>query len=166
MPQAHTQADSVAAPAADAGDDLQALKGNSSLTVAGRDLVVREYEFYEGLEVAHRATALIAAMHAACSDGQLRYDRIRRLFGAHRDVVVPLIAQSTDVEVDWVMALPSADKEQLTSVWFGVNASFFVQEVVMDMIGAAQAAAMSSAGRTSSRDLPSPASAPSISSAG
>jgi hypothetical protein len=112
----------------------QALRPDVRVTIAGRDLVVREYAFFEGLEVAHQAQALIAAMHAAAiADGSLRYDRIRRLFGVHSDVVIPIAAQAADVEPDWVLQLSRSDAERFISAWFSANSSFFVHEVVVEL---------------------------------
>lgn len=149
------------APAAEA-DALTVLHPDAPLMLSGREITVREYEFFEGLEVAHRASQLIADMHQLCRDGVLRYDRIRRLLGKHRDVVLPISAQAADVEPEWVMALTDAEKDVFLGVWFAVNADFFVHEVVVEIreerqLAATRAAA--STGPTSSSALPTVASA-------
>jgi len=130
------------------------------LTVAGRTLTIREYGFFEGLEVAHKAQPLIAAMHAMCADGNLEYSRIRRLFGVHRDVVIEIAAQAADVEPEWVRGLERkpADAELFLDTWFGVNSSFFVHEVVVELREARQRVAMST-GSALSPNSPPPDSA-------
>jgi hypothetical protein len=120
------------APATPA-EQLAALSPDVDLVIAKRKLRFREYEFFEVLEVAHRSQAFFRAMHDLCRDGELRYDRIRRLFGVHRDVVVAIAAQCADVDAEWVMALSKPDKETFLSAWFSANASFFVHEVVTEI---------------------------------
>lgn len=155
-----------AAGSSPAAEALQALKPDAPLSVAGRKVTVREYGYFEGLEVAHRAAPFIADMHAICADGDLRYTRIRRLFGVHQEVVCAIAAQAADVDTDWVRGLKGNDAEIFMSTWFAVNSAFFVHEVVVEMREARQRAAMSSTGSTSSPVSPAPASATSTASAG
>lgn len=123
-----------AAESNSAAAQLAELQPDVSVTIADRALVVREYEFFEGLEVAHRATAFIADVCAmARADGTLRYDRIRRLFGVHREVVVAIAAQAAGVDPEWVAKLGRADAEQFMSAWFAANSGFFVHEVVVEL---------------------------------
>ena len=54
-----------AAPASDAtatADDLAILHPDRTLTLGGRAITLREYGFFEGLDVADRAAAFIAEM--------------------------------------------------------------------------------------------------------
>lgn len=150
------QGPSAADPSA--AEQLEVLHPEMSLSIAGRDIVVREYEFYDGLEVAHQAEAFIADMHKSCKQGGLRYAKVRRLFGVHRDVVTTIAARSADVDVDWVRGLKAADAEVFLSAWFSVNAGFFVREVGMELREEQQLAALarSLAGRTSSPASPRP----------
>lgn len=136
------------------------------LTLAGRAIVVREYGFFEGLAVAHRAEGFIADMHNMCRGGELRYDRIRRLFGVHRDVVIEIAAQAADVEPEWVAALKGSDAESFMSAWFSVNASFFVHEVIVEMREERQRQALGSTGASSSSASLRPGSGTSIASDG
>lgn len=148
-------------PAAEA-DTLGALHPDAPLTLSGRAVTVREYGFFEGLEVAHRASALIADMHQLCRDGVLRFDRVRRLFGKHRDVVLAIAAQAADVEPEWVEGLPRDEADLFLSIWFAVNADFFVHEVVVEIREERQLAATragTSTGQTSSSASPTAASA-------
>lgn len=149
-----------------AAEQLAELHPELSLTIAGRPLVLREYGFYEGLEVAHKAQALIADMHQLCRDGALRFDRIRRLLGVHRQVVIPIAAQSAGVDPEWVAGLEGNDAETFLSAWFGVNAGFFVHEVVVEMREERVLAAMTAqAGPSSSPGSAPPDSATSTASA-
>lgn len=150
---------STAEPSSAVGD-LSVLNPDVKLTVAGRALTVREYGFWEGLEVAHRATEFIADMLAMCADGTLRYTTVRRLFGVHRDVVQALVAQSADVELAWVAGLKGAEAERLLSTWFAVNAGFFLREAAVETeevrYRAAAAARKQKTSPTSSSASPTP----------
>jgi hypothetical protein len=155
-----------AAPASDtaAADDLAILHPDRTLVLGGRTVVLREYGFFEGLDVADRASAFIADLVAASSDGALRYAQVRRMFGRHRAVIPAIAAQAGDVEVAWLEALPPDELELYLATWFAVNAAFFVREVLAELREAqlreAQLlAAGASAGAISSPDSPPPAAA-------
>ena len=155
-----------AAPASEtaAADDLAILHPDRTLVLGGRTVVLREYGFFEGLDVADRASAFIADLVAASSDGALRYAQVRRMFGRHRAVIPAIAAQAGDVEVAWLEALPPDELELYLATWFAVNAAFFVREVLAELREAqlreAQLlAAGASAGAISSPDSPPPATA-------
>ena len=125
-----------AAPASDAGtaaDDLAILHPDRTLVIGGRTLTLREYGFFEGLDVADRAAGFIADLVAASTDGALRYAQVRRLFGRHRAVIPTIAAQASDVDVAWLEALPPDDLELYLATWFAVNAAFFVREVLAEL---------------------------------
>jgi hypothetical protein len=161
-----------AAPASDAtatADDLAILHPDRTLTLGGRAITLREYGFFEGLDVADRAAAFIADLVLASDDGALRYAHVRRLFGRHRAVIPAIAAQAGDVEVAWLEALPPDDLELYLATWFAVNAAFFVREVLAELREtqlreAQRLAAGASAGAISSPVSPPPDTAHPISS--
>lgn len=123
----------VAAEQPSAADDLSVLKPAVTLTIAGRKVTVREYGFFEGLEVAHRCAAFIADMLQMCADGTLRYAAIRRLFGPHCDAVVYAASVAADVEPEWIHGLKPADADHFLSAWFTVNSGFFLREAAVEI---------------------------------
>lgn len=151
MPDAELQG---AAAGESPADTAASIAPDFATTIAGRAIVIREYAVFEGLDVAHRASALIAAMHTLSGDGQLRYDRIRRLFGVHRAVTVAISAQSAGVEPEWVESLGRTDLETFLAAWFGVNAAFFVQEVIAEMREVRMRAAMAAVAAQASTGTP------------
>ena len=146
-------------------DDLAVLHPDRTLTLGGRAITLREYGFFEGLDVADRAAAFIADLIAASDDGALRYAQVRRLFGRHRAVIPAIAAQAGDVDAAWLEALPPDDLELYLATWFAVNAAFFVREVLAELREAQLLAAGASAGAISSPDSPPPATATSSDSA-
>ena len=156
-----------AAPASEiaAADDLAILHPDRTLVLGGRTIVLREYGFFEGLDVADRAAGFIADLIAASDDGALRYAQVRRLFGRHRAVIPTIAAQAGDVDVPWLEALSPDELELYLATWFAVNAAFFVREVLAELREAQLLAAGASAGAISSPDSPPPAAATSPDSA-
>lgn len=116
-----------------AAEQLAQLHPDRSLTLGGRALTLREYGFFEGLDVADRAGAFIDDLIAMSEDGRLRYAQVRRLFGRHRTVVPMIAAQAADVDVAWLEALADDELELYMATWFAVNAAFFVREVLAEL---------------------------------
>lgn len=150
------------APAAEepsAASALVQIKPDVTIVVGDRTVTVREYGFFEGLEVAHQAEAFIRDIHTLSADGRLQYARIRRLLGVHRDIVIDIAAKAADVEPEWVRGLEQSPLEAdlFLSTWFAVNASFFVREVLVEVREARQLKAMST-GSAPSYSSPAPAS--------
>ena len=155
-----------AAPASEtaAADDLAILHPDRTLVLGGRTIVLREYGFFEGLDVADRAAGFIADLIAASDDGALRYAQVRRLFGRHRAVIPAIAAQAGDVDAAWLETLAPDELELYLATWFAVNAAFFVREVLAELREtqlreAQRLAAGASAGAISSPDSPPPATA-------
>ena len=150
---------------ASVAEELTVLHPDRTFVIGGRSVTIREYGFFEGLDVADRASAFIADLIDASEDGTLRYAQVRRLFGRHRAVIPSIAAQAGDVEVAWLEALASDELELYLATWFAVNAVFFVREVLAEIREAHVLAAGASAGTHSSSGSPLPDSATSIDSA-
>ncbi len=153
--------------AASIADELAVLHPDRTLTLGEREVTIREYGFFEGLDVADRASHFIADLLAASTDGTLRYTQVRRLFGRHRSVVPSIAAQAADVEVAWLESLVPDDLELYLATWFAVNAAFFVREALAELreSGLREAhalAAGASVGASASSGSPGPDSAISI----
>lgn len=148
-----------------AAEVVSALQPDATVTIAGKKITVREYGYFEGARVAHKARAFIADMTAACGGRALSYAAVRRLIGVHEDVAVAIAAQAADVETDWVRGLSRTELDLFFSTWFAVNASFFVQEVVVEIREAALLASMGSKPTASSSASPMPDSGTSTASA-
>jgi hypothetical protein len=146
-----------------AADELAVLHPDRALVLGGRAITLREYGFFEGLDVADRASAFIADLVAASGEGSLRYAQVRHLFGRHRAVIPVIAAQAGDVEVGWLDTLAADDLELYLATWFATNAAFFVREVLAEVREAHVLAAGASVGMNSSSDLLAPDSAPPIS---
>ena len=139
-----------------AADDLAILHPGRTLVIGGRTITLREYGFFEGLDIADRAAGFIADLVAASDDGTLRYAQVRRLFGRHRAVIPAIAAQAADVDVAWLETLAPDELELYLAAWFATNVAFFVREVLAEVREAHLLAAGASAGATSLPDSPPP----------
>lgn len=135
----------------------QILSPDAPLVVAGRSVVVREYNYAESLEAASLGAALIADIAATLAGAQVRYDRVRPLFAKHRRAVVALIALATGTDQEWIGGLPRAQGELLQNTWFAVNCGFFVHEAAVILLEDRRLANRST-GPTSSSASPTPGS--------
>ena len=140
----------AAAGECSAADQLQELAPNLAITIAGRAIVIREYGAFEGFEVAAQASGLMASIVESARDGDFNWARMRTLIGRHRDEVLAISARAADVEPDWVKGLGREQLEEFFSAWFGVNASFFVHEVLATLRDELMRKALAKAGTTSS----------------
>ena len=121
----------IAPPAASAGDnDLQVLHPEGALQIAGRDLVVREYGFIEGLQLRPRVQPLLDDLYKLITGGGLELEQIIVVLGQHVDLVVELEAISADVDVEWMRTLNQQDGQDLLMAWWSVNGPFYLRALV------------------------------------
>lgn len=135
----------------------QILSPDAPLVIAGRAVVVREYNYAESLEAASLGAALIADIAVTLAGSQVRYDRVRPLFAKHRRAVMALIALATGADQEWIGTLPRPQGELLQNTWFAVNCGFFVHEAAVILLEDRRLASRST-GPTSSSASPMPAS--------
>ncbi|MFT0531602.1 DUF6631 family protein [Castellaniella hirudinis] len=148
-------------------DDLDILHPERTETIGGRQVTVREFTFVEGLRANALAKPFIDDLVKVFSKGEPDYETVLAVIGAHDAVVIEMVAMATDVDADWVRALPPEDGELLLAMWWGANAGFFGRAIVRRAAVAREvqqlAAALPSVGGTfmppsSSTVTPSPTS--------
>jgi hypothetical protein len=141
-------------PAKNAGrDDLQVIAPDRTLRIDGRDVIVREYRFLEGLRLQAVAEPLVAQLaELALQEQSLPPEKLDAVIAQHPEDVVQMIALACDQPADWVANLHGVPAENLFAAWWTVNAGFFVRRVQQRVL---QRQMQASAGRVSSS--PSPA---------
>ncbi len=126
------QIDSPAAmPGQPAEDELQALHPEQKITLAGRQLTMREYGFVEGLRVRAQQRPFLDALHALLTRGgsEFTYEAIQDLLAEHHEAVRVMVAQAAGVEPEWVDGLSDTDGSDLLLLWWAVNSGFFLRRV-------------------------------------
>ncbi|CAD5107238.1 DUF6631 family protein [Zestomonas carbonaria] len=111
-------------------DDLQVLHPEVSLQVAGRDLVVREYGFIEGLGLRPRIQPLLDDLYELIQAQKLELEQIIVTLGRHHALVAELVAIAADVDVAWLGTLNQWDGQRLLMTWWGVNGPFYLRSLV------------------------------------
>ena len=115
----------VAAPGA---DDLEVLHPEREVTIAGRQLVVREYGFVEGLKLRPLYAPLIEGLLPLLADREvLELDQILDLLAEHAERLPALVAKACDQPVEWVAGLGNEHGHHIMLIWWGVNGPFFVR---------------------------------------
>ena len=101
-----------------------------SVTIAGRQLVMREYGFVEGLGLRPLMQPFLDDLYAIMKGaGVPELEAVIGVLGKHNDMVVTLMATSANVEESWIRSLPQRPGKLLLYVWWIVNGPFFVGEV-------------------------------------
>jgi len=120
-----------AASAADAGaQDLAVLNPDAPAKIAGRQLVMREYGFIEGMRLQNLYAPFVNDLYQVMRDSpDVPLHEVVELLGRHVDAVEELMAVAADVELDWVRGLADVDGMNLLYLWWNVNCPFFMRRV-------------------------------------
>ncbi|ATG73682.1 hypothetical protein AN401_07265 [Zobellella denitrificans] len=112
--------------------DLEILHPERPVTIAGRELVLREYGFVEGLRLRSQMQPFLDDLFRLMQmESEPEVDQVLGLIGDHVDQVVAWAAQAAGVTPQWVAGLPPAEGETLLIVWWEVNSPFFVRQLQM-----------------------------------
>ncbi|MGH1447879.1 MAG: DUF6631 family protein [Pseudomonadaceae bacterium] len=133
-------------------DDLQVLHPELPVkNVGGRDLVVREYGFIEGLRMRPIIEPMLKDMEALISlDGQPTNDQVLDLMGNHIEEFQELLAVASDTDVAFVAGLNQNDGTRLADAWWLVNGPFYWRTAISRVaVARVQAKAAKTAGATS-----------------
>lgn len=137
---------------AEAGaDDLEVLHPNRPVTMAGREVVVREYGFIEGQRLLPLLKPFLDDIKVLLTgDGPLLIGDIQTFLGCHIDAITEAVAIAADVDQEWMAALNQDDGQTLLMIWWSVNGPFYVRSA-HGQIRADQAVAKAAAGLTSTQ---------------
>lgn len=148
----------------DGRDDVAIMYPDRTLTVAGREITLREYGFVDGLLLRARTASFVAALETVFRTGEGLIDDCLAVVGEHYDVMCDAIAQSAGVDVAWVKGLRGDDAEALQVTWWEVCGPFFLHQILRRRDERERREKLL-AGRASSSSSPAPVSAPPSSSA-
>lgn len=118
----------VAAKEEQGANDLEVLHPNRSATIAGREVVVREYGFVEGMKMLGMLEPFLADLKQLMVDDQpLTVAAVTGLLGQHMDVITDAVAVAADVEVEWLVGLSQDDGYHLMMLWWTANGPFYIR---------------------------------------
>jgi len=119
----------------DSQDDLEILHPDAEITVAGRQLTVREYGFIEGLKLRGKMQPFLESLRSLTATPAVTpIDRILDILAEHQAAVTELVAVSAGVEPEWIESLNDQDGSALVFTWWAVNSPFFVRQLQNRMI--------------------------------
>lgn len=147
------QAQPHQAPPQSGADDLSTLHPDASITVGGRDVLIREYGFIEGMRVRAFMKPFTADLDRLFGASDVLVDEVMEVVGEHIDIVKKAIAQSiaapgrdaSPEDVAWLGTLNDQDGDRLLITWWGVNGLFFVRSIVRRAAERARRATLSKA---------------------
>lgn len=114
--------------------DLAILHPERHASIAGVDVLMREYSFAESLRHNALVVALSDAMTGVALSGDFNdLDSLRHAFGDNSEILLRLIAIACDQPLAWVEGLGALDGEQLFLLWWAVNADFFLRRVLLSV---------------------------------
>lgn len=156
------------APPEPGAEDLAILHPERTLTIAGREITIREYGFVAGLRLRPLMQPILDDLRSLVVTGaNADLGAIMALLGTHWQATLALAAEAAEVEPEWVEGLDAEQGELLLTVWWSVCGPFFWRNVIgrvaADRIAAELARAR--AGRTSTSPSSAPDAAPSSASA-
>lgn len=112
--------------------DLDVLHPERAINIAGRQIVVREYGFVEGLRLRPLTQPILDALYQTITarDTPPELESIIGVLADCSTELVSLMAIAADVDECWVAGLGQDDGYLLMMVWWNVNGPFFIRRVV------------------------------------
>lgn len=139
----------TAPAAAEGADDLNVLHPNLEATLNGRQVVVREYGFIQGLKLQAELQPFLDGLYALTVAGTMpAMHEIIALIGTHTDLITRAMAISIDVDPQELLTLSDQQEgNTLLMKWWIVNGPF-AWRCVRDRIMGERALANRLAGQT------------------
>lgn len=114
------------AAAKEVADDLSVLQPDRRITIAGRDLVISEYSFFDSLALLPLLEPILVDLEEQAKLGLPwpGLESVPSFLGNHAQVLVHLIAKSASVDMEWMRGLTADQGYELTWWWWIVNGPF------------------------------------------
>jgi len=103
---------------------------DKTLSLAGEDTVVHEFNYLEGLKAAAIAQPLLIDLQALIqSSNGLDLPSLDRVIGHNADIWTQLLALSVNKTAEWIAALSDADGTALSMHFWEINGPFLLRRV-------------------------------------
>lgn len=114
----------------DSEDDLSVLLSTRNITIAGRALVIREYNLMDMLQLGDKLDALTHSLAEVMDNPWPPVEEVEAVLRKHADDIPELIARTVDQPIQWVALLPANEGQTLIDWWWTQNRRFFMKAVV------------------------------------
>ena len=95
-------------------------------TIAGREIVCREYGFIEELELRPISQPFIDDLMLVMRDTEITQRDIDLLVAKHLSAVQKMVAVSAGIDEPFIAGLKPQDGKRLLAMWWSANGPFFV----------------------------------------
>lgn len=135
--------------ATEGASDLEVLHPDRTISIAGRQVTVREYRFVEGLRLRPVLQPLLDRLHDLMqSEGVPSLDAVELILGEMATTTNQLILAACDLTEEELNGLGQEEGQMLMDVWWTCNGPFFLRKVI-DRLRNEMMVAKARAGRTS-----------------
>lgn len=139
----------------DSEDDLSVLLSTRNITIAGRGLVIREYNLMDMLQLGDKLDAFTHSLAEVMDNPWPPVEEVEAVLRKHAGDIPELIARTVDQPIQWVALLPASDGQTLIDWWWTQNRRFFMNAVVR-LVGIRTTRAKLSASAASSQPSSGP----------
>lgn len=115
---------------ADTEDELSVLLSTRNITIAGRGLVIREYNLMDMLQLGDKLDAFTHSLAEVMDNPWPPVEEVEAVLRKHAGDIPELIACTVDQPIQWVALLPASDGQTLIDWWWTQNRRFFMNAVV------------------------------------
>lgn len=135
-------------------DDLATMHPELTLTIADREITIREYSMVEGMRLRVQIKPFTEALGKLFERGEFLVEDVMDLVAEHFDLARIAIARSAGVDVEWIATLDDADGDLLLNAWWGVCGPFFVRPILRRLTERMRRAAAAGQTSTSTSAVP------------
>lgn len=111
-------------------DDLSVLLSTRDITIAGRNLTVREFTLADSLAMNDALKPVVDSLADVMQSEWPSFESVQDVLARHAQVLPELLACCVDQPVEWVSTLPGSDGTALMDWWWTVNRRFFMSAAV------------------------------------
>ena len=146
-------------------EDLSVINPDRTIIIAGRDVVMREYGFFESLELLPLLEPILVDLEEQAKAGAPwpGIEAVPSFLGNHFSVLVHMIAKAASVDMEWMRGLGADDGYELVWWWWIVNGPFCkrcAEKRLLTAQAIAEQAGKRDAGQTPSTTSSPPVTAP------
>lgn len=116
--------------AAETSEEANILFPEYRLQLDGREVIVREFTFAQGLRLEVVAAPIIRALVAVADWAQVDHHAVMSLIADHSDAYFALVSESTGIPVEEIMQMTDRDGQEVAIAFWEVNSGFFISRVL------------------------------------
>lgn len=136
MTEPHNEAEKQA-------EEAEVLHPDRTITIAGREVTVREFRALESMRLASKTRPIVASLREICDEQEgapPTGDIVETMLERHGDAFFDLMAVASDQPREWIEQLGDDNFFALLTTFWEVNAGFFTRRLASALTPAMAAA--------------------------